>query len=145
MLDFRAVGRTTCLSPVTWRDGWPYSGLINLYYFKKYLMMNRNTLIFLLLLISNVSFGQDLKLWYSQPARNWSEALPIGNSRLGAMVYGGTEREELQLNEETFWAGGPYSNNNSNAKYVLPVVRNLIFDGKNREARSLVDANFLIK
>lgn len=50
--------------------------------------MNRNTLIFLLLLISNVSFGQDLKLWYSQPARNWSEALPIGNSRLGAMVYG---------------------------------------------------------
>ena len=63
--------------------------------------MNRNTLIFLLLLISNVSFGQDLKLWYSQPARNWSEALPIGNSRLGAMVYGGTEREELQLNEET--------------------------------------------
>lgn len=108
-------------------------------------MMNRNTLIFLLLLISNVSSGQDLKLWYSQPARNWSEALPIGNSRLGAMVYGGTEREELQLNEETFWAGGPYSNNNSNAKYVLPVVRNLIFDGKNREARSLVDANFLIK
>ena len=107
--------------------------------------MNRNTLIFLLLLISNVSFGQDLKLWYSQPARNWSEALPIGNSRLGAMVYGGTEREELQLNEETFWAGGPYSNNNSNAKYVLPVVRNLIFDGKNREAQSLVDANFLTK
>ena len=145
MLDFRAVGRTTCLSPVTWRDGWPYSGLINLYYFKKYLMMNRNTLIFLLLLISNVSSGQDLKLWYSQPARNWSEALPIGNSRLGAMVYGGTEREELQLNEETFWAGGPYSNNNSNAKYVLPVVRNLIFDGKNGEAQSLVDANFLTK
>ena len=107
--------------------------------------MNRNTLIFLLLLISNVSFGQDLKLWYSQPARNWSEALPIGNSRLGAMVYGGTEREELQLNEETFWAGGPYSNNNPNAKYVLPVVRNLIFDGKNREAQSLVDANFLTK
>ena len=107
--------------------------------------MNRNTLIFLLLLISNVSFGQDLKLWYSQPARNWSEALPIGNSRLGAMVYGGTEREELQLNEETFWAGGPYSNNSPNAKYVLPVVRNLIFDGKNREAQSLVDANFLTK
>lgn len=81
-------------------------------------MMNRNTLILLFLLISNVSSGQDLKLWYSQPARNWSEALPIGNSRLGAMVYGGTEREELQLNEETFWAGRPYSNNNSNARYV---------------------------
>ena len=68
--------------------------------------MNRNTLFLLLLLTSNLVSGQDLKLWYSQPAKNWSEALPIGNSRLGAMVYGGTEREELQLNEETFWAAG---------------------------------------
>ena len=67
--------------------------------------MNRNTFFVLFLLISNLVSGQDLKLWYSQPAQNWSEALPIGNSRLGAMVYGGIEREELQLNEETFWAG----------------------------------------
>ena len=66
--------------------------------------MNRNTFFVLFLLISNLVSGQDLKLWYSQPAQNWSEALPIGNSRLGAMVYGGIEREELQLNEETFWA-----------------------------------------
>ena len=64
--------------------------------------MNRNTFFVLFLLISNLVSGQDLKLWYSQPAQNWSEALPIGNSRLGAMVYGGIEREELQLNEETF-------------------------------------------
>lgn len=84
----------------------------------------------------------DLKLWYSRPAGNWTEALPVGNSRLGAMVYGGTGREELQLNEETFWAGSPYDNNNSNARYVLPVIRQLIFEGKNREAQSLVDANF---
>ena len=48
------------------------------------------------------------KLWYKQPAERWSEALPLGNSRLGAMVYGGIEREEIQLNEETFWAGGPH-------------------------------------
>ena len=67
--------------------------------------MNRNTFFVLFLLISNLVSGQDLKLWYSQPAQNWSEALPIGNSRLGAMVYGGIERQELQLNEETFWAG----------------------------------------
>ena len=84
----------------------------------------------------------DLKLWYSRPAGNWTEALPVGNSRLGAMVYGGTGREELQLNEETFWAGSPYDNNNPNARYVLPVIRQLIFEGKNREAQSLVDANF---
>ena len=88
------------------------------------------------------AFADDLKLWYSRPANNWTEALPIGNSRLGAMVYGGTEREELQLNEETFWAGSPYANNNPNARYVLPVIRQLIFEGKNREAQNLVDANF---
>lgn len=86
--------------------------------------------------------ANDLKLWYSRPAGNWTEALPVGNSRLGAMVYGGTGREELQLNEETFWAGSPYDNNNPNARYVLPVIRQLIFEGKNREAQSLVDANF---
>lgn len=105
----------------------------------------KHTLILLLLLISNYISGQDLKLWYNHPAQNWSEALPIGNSRLGAMIYGGTEREELQLNEETFWAGGPYNNNNTNAVHVLPVVRKLIFEGKNREAQSLVDANFLTR
>ena len=88
-------------------------------------------------------FRTGLKLWYSQPAQNWSEALPIGNSRLGAMVYGGIEREELQLNEETFWAGSPYNNNNPNAIHVLPVVRKLIFEGRNKEAQRLIDANFL--
>ena len=77
--------------------------------------------------------AHDLKLWYSQPARNWTEALPIGNSRLGVMVYGGTVREELQLNEETFWAGSPYDNNNPNARYVLPVIRRLIFEGKYKD------------
>ena len=88
------------------------------------------------------AFADDLKLWYSRPADNWTEALPVGNSRLGAMIYGGTEHEELQLNEETFWAGSPYTNNNPNARYVLPVIRQLIFEGKNREAQSLVNANF---
>ena len=95
--------------------------------------MNRNTFFVLFLLISNLVSGQDLKLWYSQPAQNWSEALPIGNSRLGAMVYGGIEREELQLNEETFWAGSPYNNNTPNAVHVLPVVRKLIFEWRNKD------------
>lgn len=107
--------------------------------------MNRNTLFLLFLLTSHLVSGQNLKLWYSQPAQNWSEALPIGNSRLGAMVYGGTEREELQLNEETFWAGSPYNNNNPNAVHVLPIVRKLIFEGKNKEAQRLIDANFLTR
>lgn len=59
-----------------------------------------------------------LKLWYSRPAQNWIEALPIGNSRLGAMVYGGMAQEEIQLNEETFWAGGPHHNNSEKAKVL---------------------------
>lgn len=86
--------------------------------------------------------ADDLKLWYSRPAKNWTDALPIGNSRLGAMVYGGTAHEELQLNEETFWAGEPHDNNNTLARYVLPIVRQLIFEGKTWEAQRMVDANF---
>ena len=95
------------------------------------------------LYIGTAALGEDLKLWYSTPAQRWTEALPIGNSRMGAMIYGGPAREELQLNEETFWAGGPYDNNNPNAVYVLPVVRKLIFEKKYAEAQRLVDANFL--
>ena len=91
------------------------------------------------------SYADDLKLWYSQPAKDWTDALPIGNSRLGAMVYGGTAREELQLNEETFWAGGPHDNNNTLARYVLPIVRQLIFEGQTREAQRMVDANFFLR
>lgn len=72
----------------------------------------------------------DLKLWYSAPARNWWEALPVGNSHLGGMVFGGINHEEIQLNEETFWAGGPYSNNRTGASGYLDEVRRLIFENK---------------
>lgn len=85
----------------------------------------------------------DLKLWYSAPARNWWEALPVGNSHIGGMVFGGVAHEEIQLNEETFWAGGPYSNNREGASAYLNEVRKLIFEGKNSEARSLLDAKFM--
>lgn len=88
-------------------------------------------------------YAQDLKLWYSKPAAGWSEALPVGNSRLGAMVFGGTSHEELQLNEETFWAGSPHNNNNPKALEALDEVRSLIFQGKNVEARTLLDKTFL--
>lgn len=87
--------------------------------------------------------AQNMKLWYSCPAQNWLEALPLGNSRLGAMVFGGTAREELQLNEETFWAGGPYSNNNPEGLKVLPEIRRLIFEGKTLEAQQLIDKNYM--
>lgn len=82
------------------------------------------------------------KLWYKQPAKCWSEALPLGNSRLGAMVYGGIELEEIQLNEETFWAGGPHRNDNPAALASLDSVRHLIFAGKNADAQKLIDKTF---
>ena len=85
---------------------------------------------------------QNLKLWYQQPAKTWVEALPVGNSSMGAMVYGGTSREELQLNEETLWGGGPYRNDNPKALESLAEVRNLIFSGKTMDAQNLIDQTF---
>lgn len=67
---------------------------------------------------------QGLKMWYKQPARNWNEALPVGNGRMGAMVFGRVDQELIQLNEETLWSGGPANNNaNPNAINYLPQVR----------------------
>ena len=79
-----------------------------------------------------------LTLFYTNAAVKWTEALPIGNGRLGAMIFGGPEREHLQLNEGTLWAGGPYDPNNTNALAALPEARKLVFDGKYDEAQKLV-------
>ena len=79
--------------------------------------------------IAVVVAGSDLKLTYDQPASKWTEALPIGNGRLGAMVFGGIQNERFQLNEDTLWAGGPYDPNNPDALENLPEARRLIFAG----------------
>ncbi|WP_061437838.1 glycosyl hydrolase family 95 catalytic domain-containing protein [Bacteroides intestinalis] len=86
--------------------------------------------------------ADDLKLWYQQPARVWTEALPLGNSRLGAMVYGGVVNEQIQLNEETVWGGGPHRNDSPKAFGVLPKVRELIFAGREKEAEKVMADNF---
>ena len=86
--------------------------------------------------------AQQHKLWYSKPASHWLEALPIGNSHLGAMVYGGTDIEQIQLNEETFWSGSPHDNNNPNAKIAIKDVRKLIFAGKEEQADSIIGRSF---
>lgn len=78
----------------------------------------------------------DHRLWYEAPARVWTEALPIGNGRLGAMVFGGTANERLQLNEDTLWSGGPYSPVNHEALGHLGHVRNLLFAGRYAEAEA---------
>ena len=82
-------------------------------------------------------------LWYQQPAVKWTEALPIGNGRLGAMIFGGAQREHLQLNEGTLWAGGPYDPNNTNALAALPEARKLVFDGKYDEAAKLISEKMM--
>ena len=87
--------------------------------------------------------AQQHKLWYSQPARHWLEALPVGNSHLGAMVYGKTDTEEIQLNEETFWSGSPHDNNSPEAKAHLQEVRDSIFAGKEESAHALIDKYFI--
>ena len=86
-----------------------------------------------------------LKLWYRQPARQWVEALPVGNGRLGAMVYGDPCKEKIQLNENTVWAGQPNRNDNPDAREALPQVRKLIFEGKYKEAQDLVNQKFISK
>lgn len=86
--------------------------------------------------------ASDLKLWYAQPANQWVEALPLGNGRLGVMTFGGTATEQLQINEETFWGGGPHRNDSPHALENLQHVRELIFAGRNREAQDLMERTF---
>lgn len=115
---------------------------------KKYLTLKERTIGLLLcvfLLAGSNLFAQDLKLHYDQPANIWEEAIPVGNSRIGAMVYGIPGREEIQLNEETIWAGSPYRNDNPEALKALPEVRKLVFEGKNREADELINHAFFTK
>lgn len=80
-----------------------------------------------------------LMLWYLQPAGQWVEALPIGCGRLGAMIFGGVHQERIQLNEDTLWAGSPYSPGNPAAPAALPEIRRLIFQGQYTTAAELID------
>jgi alpha-L-fucosidase 2 len=102
------------------------------YYHEFSLFFSMNYLLkpkcLLALLLAFITFAlnaqQDLRLWYEKPAQNWNEALPLGNGRIGAMVFGRIEEELIQLNEETLWSGGPVNNNpNPFAKDYLPAVR----------------------
>ena len=87
--------------------------------------------------------SDDLFLWYNKPASEWTEALPVGNGRLGAMIFGGHATEQLQLNEDTLYAGSPYDPNNPEALKALPEARRLIFAGKYKEAHDLVGTKMM--
>src|SRR5436309_5449289 len=92
-----------------------------------------------------IALATALTIWYKQPAQKWVEALPVGNGRLGAMVFGGVTNERLQLNEDTLWAGGPYDPNSPEALAALPEARRLVFAGKYSEADRLVNAKMIAR
>jgi alpha-L-fucosidase 2 len=84
-------------------------------------------------------------LWYPRPADEWVQALAVGNGRLGAMVFGGIASERIQLNEDTFFSGGPYDPVNPEARAALPKVRELVFAGHYSEAQKLIDASVMAR
>jgi alpha-L-fucosidase 2 len=91
------------------------------------------------------SSRRPLILWYDQPATEWVEALPVGNGRLGAMVFGRTKSERLQLNEDTLFAGGPYDPDNPEALQVLPEARRLILAGHYKDASDLIGKRMMAR
>src|SRR6185437_4782568 len=103
----------------------------------------------LFLLSTTIGFSQDkagLKLWYNKPAGNtWENALPIGNGKLGAMIYGNVDTEIVQLNENTVWSGSPNRNDNPLALDSLTVIRDLIFKGEQKEAEAIANRVIISK
>ena len=114
--------------------------------------MNTGSLFALTGLVALAAHGEpgppavqaSLSLWYEHPASKWEEALPIGNGRLGAMVFGGVASEQIQLNEDTIWSGGGPQPIPAGGYKALPGIRQLLFDGKYAEAEALVRTKLLI-
>lgn len=107
--------------------------------------MKRNligTIAFLAASLQAYAYGEvDHILWYNTPAQTWTESLPLGNGRLGAMVFGNPACEQIQLNEETIWAGQPNNNANPDAKEWIPKIRQLVWEGKYKEAQDMCTAH----
>jgi len=93
----------------------------------------------------NESMPPDTTIWFDQPARNFTESLPLGNGRLGAMMFGGVGEERIVLNESSVWSGSRQDADRPDAYKVLPEIRKLLLEGKNPEAEALVNANFTCK
>jgi alpha-L-fucosidase 2 len=89
------------------------------------------------------SQAQDLKLWYKQPSKQWEDALPVGNGKLAAMVFGGIQTERIQFNEETLWTGEPRSYAHKGASQYLGQIRQLLNEGKQKEAEALASEHFM--
>ena len=92
---------------------------------------------------SELQTGEQMRLWYQEPAERWTEALPIGNGRLGGMIFGKPELERVQFNEETLWTGEPRDYHREGAVAYLPQIRQLLFEGKQAEAEKLAGEKFM--
>jgi len=99
----------------------------------------------LISIFSSAQKGGKYKLWYSKPAQQWVEALPVGNGRIAAMVFGDPHKEKLQLNEATFWSGGPSRNDNPDGPKVLDSIRYYLFKGNYKKAQILADKGLTAK
>ncbi len=93
--------------------------------------------------INSKTFNPSTLLWYAEPAKKWEDALPVGNGRLGAMVFGKNGEERIQLNEETYWSGGPYSTVVKGGYKVLPEIQKLVFEEKYLAAHNLFGRNLM--
>ncbi len=109
---------------------------------KKNIFLNLVIMLSLGMMAHNVT-AREYKLWYDQPAMTWTQALPVGNGVIGGMVFGTPAVEHIQLNEETIWSGQPNNVVNPNAKAALPKVRQLIFEGKYKEAQELANSKVM--
>ena len=107
--------------------------------------MNQLIIFFVLIVFFSCQKEEDtsLCLWYKQPADTWNEALPVGNGRLGAMVFGQTDTERIQLNEESLWSGRPINSNNPSSLNILEEIQKLILEDKIIEANKLAEENMI--
>ncbi len=110
---------------------------------KNYLNQLISFSLLLMLVSCTVEEEAQLKLWYNKPAQEWTEALPLGNGRMGAMVFGGVVDEHIQFNEETLWKGQPTGYAHKDAYKYLGQIRQLLFEGKQHEAEELAMKEFM--
>lgn len=106
-------------------------------------MIHALTVVLSLGLAWDATAAEPLTLWYRQPAQQWVEALPVGNGQIGAMIFGGTTNERIQFNEHTLWTGAPRDYSHPGASNHLAAIRQLLFDGKQKEAEQLAMKEFM--
>lgn len=111
--------------------------------FLNFLTSMGSTLIGCMLMTNAVAQQPAYQLWYTKPAEKWTDALPVGNGRIGAMVFAGVEKDRIQFNEETLWTDGPRDYNRKGASAYLGEIRKLLFEGKQAEAEKLAAEKFM--